>query len=118
MQEYAHQPDLARRVAGIELAESATRIAVTLTTEPHGRRWQHRLPTPPTPDEAVEVIAGLIERALADTPEATATSSESAGAQGGVGVAVWGDLDGHAGGVLWLPPLGVWGPHALARRLA
>jgi glucokinase len=118
MQEYAQQPDLARRVAGIELAESATRIAVTLTTEPHGRRWQQRLPTPPTPDEAVEAIAGLIERALADTPEATATSSESAGAPGAVGVAVWGDVDGHAGVVRWLPPRGEWAQYPLARRLA
>ncbi|HZC76187.1 MAG TPA: hypothetical protein VE258_00480, partial [Ktedonobacterales bacterium] len=63
MQEHAQQPDLARRVAGVELAESATRIAVTLTTEPHGRRWQQHLPAPPAPDEAVEAIAGLIERA-------------------------------------------------------
>src|SRR5260221_6482789 len=118
MQEYAQQPDLARRVAGIELAESATRIAVTLTTEPHGRLWQQRLPTPPTPDEAVEVIAGLIERALADTPEATATSSESAGAPGAVRVAVWGDVDGHAGVGRRLPPLGGWGQYPLARRLA
>src|SRR5260370_23207590 len=99
MQEYAQQPDLARRVAGIELAESTTRIAVTLTTEPHGRRWQQRLPTPPTPDEAVEGIAGLIERALADTPKATATSSDSTGAPGAVGLAVWGAVAGPTGWV-------------------
>jgi glucokinase len=118
MQEYAQQPDLARLVAGIELAESATRIALTLTTEPHGRRWQQRLPTPPTPDEAVEVIAGLIERARADAANATATSSESAGAPGAIGLAVWGDVDGHAGVVHRLPPRGEWAQYPLARRLA
>jgi len=118
MQEYAEQSDLARRVAGIELAESATRVAVMLTTEPHGRRWQQRLPTPPTPDEAVEVIAGLIERALADTPKATAASGDSTGAPGAVGLAVWGDVDGHAGVVRRLPPSGEWAQYPLARRLA
>src|SRR5690349_3284008 len=118
MQEYAEQSDLARLVAGIELAESATRIALTLTTEPHGRRWQQRLPTPPTPDEAVEVIAGLIERARADAANATATSSESAGAPGAIGLAVWGDVDGHADVVHRLPPRGEWAQYPLARRLA
>src|SRR5258708_40197199 len=118
MREEAHQRYRSRGDAGSWLAESAPWTAVTLTAEPRGRRGQHRLPTPPAPDEAVEVIAGLIERALADTPEATATSSESAGAQGAVGVAVWGDVDGHAGVVRWLPPRGEWAQYPLARRLA
>src|SRR5260370_13956845 len=99
MQEHAQQPDLARPVAGIELAESAMRIAVTLTTEPHGRRWQLRLPAPPTPDEAVEAIAGLIDRARVDAVEASAASGESADAVGAGGVAVWGEVDGHTGPV-------------------
>jgi glucokinase len=118
VQEHVHQPDIAPLVAGIELAEGATRIAVTLAMEPHGRRWQQRLPTPPTPDEAVEVIAGLIEAARSDTAEATAASSESAGAPGTVGLAVWGDVDSHAGVVRRLPPRGEWAQYPLARRLA
>src|SRR5260370_32588780 len=86
MESYAQQPDNVRLVAGVELAESAMRIAVTLTADPHGRRWQQRLPTPPTPDETVEVIAGLIERAWADAVGAPAASVVSANSQGAVGV--------------------------------
>jgi len=118
MQEHAQQPDVARPVAGIELAESAMRLAVTLTTEPHGRRWQLRLPAPPAPDEAVEAIAGLIDRARVDAVEASATSSESADAVGAVGVAVWGEVDGHTGAVRRLSPLDEWAQYPLARRLA
>src|SRR5258708_6315101 len=110
MQEHAQLPDLARPVAGIELAESAMRIAVTLTTEPHGRRWQLRLPAPPTPDEAVEAIAGLIDRARVDAVEASAASGESADAVG--------EGEGHTGAVRGRPPLDEWAQYPLARRLA
>src|SRR5258708_38838728 len=96
MQEHAQQPDVARPVAGIELAESAMRLAVTLTTEPHGRRWQLRLPAPPAPDEAVEAIAGLIDRARLDAVEASAASSESADAVGAGGAGVLGEVAGPA----------------------
>src|SRR5260370_40739688 len=96
MQEHAQQPDVARPVAGIELAESAMRLAVTLTTEPHGRRWQLHLPAPPAPDEAVDAIAGLIDRARGDAGEAPAASRESANAGGAGGGAGSGGGEGHS----------------------
>jgi glucokinase len=51
---------------GVEIADRATRYTAVLGATPQARRWHARLASPATPSEAVETVAGLVERALHD----------------------------------------------------
>ena len=96
---------------GVEIAQGATRLTVGRPRGAEVRRWLTRLPAPPTPDDALDAINGLIERALA----------EGGPAHGGLarlGVAAWGTVDTATGGIRTLPQAPHWENFPLAARLA
>jgi len=77
-----HHPDtnVGRPRVGLEIADSATRLTVTLGAAAGARRWHARLPTPPEPAEALAAIDALIARALTDaaaSPTASGAASST-----------------------------------------
>src|SRR5262249_36566489 len=47
-------------IAGLEIADSGTRLTAMVSTAPTSRRWHVRLTAPPTPDDAVTQVAALL----------------------------------------------------------
>ena len=84
MAEQHNTSDTTPRI-GLEIADSAMRLTVTLGGAPGARRWHTRLGAPPEPAEALDAIHALIARALADE---TANVVSTA-----IGVAFWGAVD-------------------------
>jgi glucokinase len=68
---------------GLEIADSATRLTVTLGAAAGARRWHARLPTAPEPAAALDAIHALIARALADaaTAHTPTTGPDATGAE-------------------------------------
>lgn len=95
---------------GIEIAESAMRLRVTFDGAPRSRRWQSRLATPPTPDEALAQIEQLIARARADIGADVMPPAA-------LGVAVWGRVDATVGDVRELRRVEGWEGFPLAEHL-
>lgn len=96
---------------GVEIAQGATRLTVGRPRGAEVRRWLTRLPAPPSPEDGLDAINTLIERALA----------EGGPLQGGMarlGVAVWGTVDAERGVVHALPQAPSWQNFALGARLA
>ncbi len=96
---------------GVEIAQGATRLTVGRPRGAEIRRWLTRLPTPPTPEDGVDAIHSLIERALAE-----GGPSQSGGAR--LGVAVWGTVDAEQGIIRDLPQAPHWENFPLAAKLA
>ena len=96
---------------GVEIAQGATRLTVGRPRGAEVRRWLTRLPTPPAPDDALDAINSLIERALAE-------SGPLQGRMARLGVAVWGTVDAEHGAIRALPQASHWENFPLAARLA
>lgn len=107
--------DLEPLFAGVEVADSGTRLGVALSPERGARRWSTRLPAPPTATEGVEQINRLLARALTDAQTPWAQRHEVPIA---LGVAVAGKVDAPAGLVRQLPLATGWEGFPLARSLA
>ncbi|HEV2458511.1 MAG TPA: ROK family protein [Ktedonobacterales bacterium] len=110
-------PHISPVAVGIEIADSATRLSVVLAPDPSARRWQVRLPNPPTPDIALDHLGVLILRALHEhDPSAVPDGNLPALA---LGVAVWGRVNAQSASVRSLPqtPLG-WADFPLSSALA
>lgn len=52
--------------AGVEVTDRATHLTLVLGETSQARRWHTRLAAPPTPHQAVDEVAELLERALRD----------------------------------------------------
>lgn len=130
---------------GVEIAESATRLSATPAAEAGGRRWHARLTPPVEPEAAVEAINALVARALASNDSEGGSpgaplqtdsarrqgrpSNDSEGGSpgatlarvghiGGIGVALWGELDATRNGTIaGRLPIG-WDGFPLVERLA
>lgn len=92
---------------GIEIGDSATRIAATVQGSSSARR-SVRLAAPPAPDDALNHIIALIKGLLPDEGHTL----------GSVGVAVWGRVVVSSGTILDLPLNPDWAEYPLAERLA
>jgi len=103
------QGSQARLVAGIEIADSGTRLTAVASTAPGDRRWHARLPTPPLPGEAVTHIDALLDRMLRDL---------GTGALTALGVALQGRVDADRGVVLAVRQAPHWSGYPLAEQLA
>ena len=102
---------MARTVAGIELADSGTRLVVALSPERGARRWSSRLTQPPTATEAVATLNDLVARALDEVGDPSATSHEPDVA---IGVALGGKVDARTGLVHEVPLAEGWHDFPLA----
>ena len=98
----------ANLVVGIEIAEAGTRITALLETPGGIQTATRRNLTPPTPEEAIEQIAGLAADVAADTGNAP----------GGLGIAVSGQVDAASGIIHTLRYAPGWEEVALAERVA
>ena len=104
---------------GIEVADGATRITVLLSgASLSARRWHTRLAAPPSPEEAVSHIHGLIERALREETGHDALTSQLPPVIAAIGVALWGRVDTAQGIVRELRPLDDWRGFPLAARIS
>jgi len=112
MAEQHNTSDGAPRI-GLEIADSAMRLTVTLGAEPGARRWHARLGAPPEPAEALDAIHALIARALAsEAPNVVSTA---------IGVAFWGAVDaarGQIAGTFGARLAPGWEDFSLGERLA
>lgn len=93
---------------GIEVAGAGTRITALVETSQGIRSATQRGPAPPTPEEAVDQIAGLVAELAASTGQSVA----------GVGIAVDGRVDAASGVVHTLHFAAEWEDVNLAERVA
>ncbi|MGZ3639487.1 MAG: ROK family protein [Ktedonobacterales bacterium] len=110
-------PQTHSRSIGIEIAEGATRITAVLGGEPSAHRWHTRLPTPPSPEEAVSHIYELIERVVRETSENGSSAPTPSSPIAAIGVALWGNVDATNGIVRELRPITSWQGFPLAAAL-
>ncbi len=75
---------------GVEIAESATRLTLTRSSEAGAQRWHARLTPPVEPEAAIEAINALITRALTSNDSEALPKRASVS---GIGAALWGELD-------------------------
>lgn len=95
------------RVVGIELADAGTRITALAETRLGSRSATHRSAAPPSPDEAVEHIASLVQQLAADMAAPPAA----------LGIAVSGRVDANRGIVHSLRYATGWENFPLEHRL-
>jgi glucokinase len=101
-------------VVGVEVADGGTRLVASVRGAAGARRWQIRLPAPPTPEEAEAQISALVARVQAEQEQSGAGTPAVAG----LGVALWGRVEARRGVVRALPPAADWDGVPLAERLA
>ena len=106
---------MARAIAGIELADSGTRLVVALSPERGARRWSERLAQPPSATEAVAKMHELVARALRESGDPAAASREPDVA---IGVALAGKVDVRRGVVREVALAEGWQDFPLADALA
>src|SRR5262249_51178116 len=97
-----------RVIAGLEIADSGTRLTAMASTAPSSRRWHVRLTAPPTPDEAVTQVAALLAQMQRDL---------STGGLAAVGIALQGRVDA-SGVTIAVRQAPDWSGYPLAARLA
>jgi glucokinase len=105
------QANQARVVAGVEIADSGTRLTATAShSTAHGaQRWHARLLAPPMPDEAVAQVDALLSQMLRELGSAALAA---------VGVALQGRVDADRGVALAVRQAPDWAGYPLAERLA
>ena len=108
-------PNISPIAVGVEIADSATRFSVVLAPDPSARRWQVRLPVPPTPDVAYDHLGVLILRALREHDPSAVPDDHLPSLA--LGVAVWGRVHASQGVVQSLPQAPGWSSFPLAARL-
>jgi len=99
--------DITNPTVGVELAEAGTRISAVLETRAGIRTATQRNAMPPSPEEAVEQIAGLVRRLDAEAGQHVRA----------LGVAISGRVEATAGVVHTLRYAPGWEEIALAERL-
>lgn len=102
-----------RPAIGIELGEHAMRLTATMAADPRAQRWQVRLASPATPEEAVGAIDGLVERLLRESGVALEHAPPVA-----IGVCLWDGADAARGVVRRMRYVAGWDGFPLAERLA
>jgi glucokinase len=106
---------MAGTVAGIELADSGTRLVVALSPERGARRWFARLSQPPSATEALAAMHELVARALRESGDPAAARREPDVA---IGVALAGTVDMRRGVVRTVALAEGWQDFPLADALA
>lgn len=101
---------------GVEVAEQALRLAATIGTDRTARRWQTRLPTPPTAEEALDAMNALIATALREGAE-WQDDRGGVAVEVAVGVALWDGADAARGATRGMRYASGWDGFPLAARL-